>query len=162
MKLKTHDLNHDLTFSAHTINCVCHSIRSMFRVLGIYNFAHFPQKIYKLSKTNIFFSCFEGTRGENKNKYFTPKTSLYIIIKHHWYIIHKLMPLPPIHYFGTFCFAIFKISFCIVSFSFINSRNSSKVNLASASFSPLSFSLIYSSIISDSSSVSSAKGPIFL
>ena len=25
-------------FSAHTINCVCHSIRSMFRVLGIYNF----------------------------------------------------------------------------------------------------------------------------
>ena len=37
---KTHDLNHDLTFSAHTINCVCHSIRSMFRVLGIYNFDH--------------------------------------------------------------------------------------------------------------------------
>ena len=27
-----------LTFSAHTINCVCHSIRLMFRVLGIYNF----------------------------------------------------------------------------------------------------------------------------
>ena len=39
MKGKTHDLNHDLTFSAHTINCVCHSIMSMFRVLGIYNFA---------------------------------------------------------------------------------------------------------------------------
>ena len=38
MKGKTHDLNHDLTFSAHTINCMCHSIRSMFRVLGIYNF----------------------------------------------------------------------------------------------------------------------------
>ena len=37
MKGKTHDLNHDLTFSAHTINCVCHSIRSMFRVFGIYN-----------------------------------------------------------------------------------------------------------------------------
>ena len=35
---KPHDLNHDLTVSAHTINCVCHSIRSMFRVLGIYNF----------------------------------------------------------------------------------------------------------------------------
>ena len=30
MKGKTNDL---------TINCVCHSIRSMFRVLGIYNFA---------------------------------------------------------------------------------------------------------------------------
>ena len=25
-------------FTAYTINCVCHSIRSMFRVLGIYNF----------------------------------------------------------------------------------------------------------------------------
>ena len=25
-------------FTAHTINCVCHSIRTMFRVLGIYNF----------------------------------------------------------------------------------------------------------------------------
>ena len=38
VKGKTHDLNHDLTFSAHTINCVCHSISSMFRVLGMYNF----------------------------------------------------------------------------------------------------------------------------
>ena len=38
MKGKTHDLNNDLTFSANTINCVCHSIRSMFRVLGMYNF----------------------------------------------------------------------------------------------------------------------------
>ena len=37
-KRKTLDLNHDLTFSAHTINCVCHSIRSMFRVLGISTF----------------------------------------------------------------------------------------------------------------------------
>ena len=25
-------------FTAHTFNCVCHSISSMFRVLGIYNF----------------------------------------------------------------------------------------------------------------------------
>ena len=38
MKGKTHVLNHDLTFSAHTINCVCHNVMSMFRVLGIYNF----------------------------------------------------------------------------------------------------------------------------
>ena len=38
MKGKTHDLKHALTFSTHTINCVCRSIRSMFRVLGIYNF----------------------------------------------------------------------------------------------------------------------------
>ena len=26
-------------FTAHTINCMCHSIRAMFRVLGVYNFA---------------------------------------------------------------------------------------------------------------------------
>jgi hypothetical protein len=45
VKGKTHDLNHDLTFSAHTLNCVCHSIRSMFRVLGIYNFGVIPKKI---------------------------------------------------------------------------------------------------------------------
>jgi hypothetical protein len=38
VKGKTHNLNHDLIFSAHTINCVCHSIRSMFKVLGVYNF----------------------------------------------------------------------------------------------------------------------------
>ena len=46
---KTLDLNHDLTFSAHTINCVCHSIRSMFRVLGIYNFGSKEKPIYVLS-----------------------------------------------------------------------------------------------------------------
>jgi glycine cleavage system regulatory protein len=39
LKSETNDLNHDLTFSAHTIKCECHSIRSMFRVLGIYNFS---------------------------------------------------------------------------------------------------------------------------
>ena len=44
VKGKTHDINHDLTFSAHTINCVCHNIRSMFRVLGIYNFGLCPDK----------------------------------------------------------------------------------------------------------------------
>ena len=44
MKGKTHDLNHDLTFSAHTINCVCHNIRSMFRVLDIYNFGERLEK----------------------------------------------------------------------------------------------------------------------
>ena len=26
-------------FTAHTFNCVCHCIKSMFRVLGVYNFA---------------------------------------------------------------------------------------------------------------------------
>ena len=53
MKGKTHDLNHDLTFSIHTINCVCHSIRSMFRVLGIYNFGCEKDIGYKY--INIYF-----------------------------------------------------------------------------------------------------------
>ena len=44
MKEKTHGLKHDLTFSAHTIDCVCHSIRSMFRVLGILNFVENQEK----------------------------------------------------------------------------------------------------------------------
>ena len=39
MKEITHDLTHDLTFYC-AINCVCHSIRSMFGVLGIYNFGY--------------------------------------------------------------------------------------------------------------------------
>ena len=31
--------------TAHTIDCVCHSIRSMFKVLGMYNFAPGFKKI---------------------------------------------------------------------------------------------------------------------
>ena len=53
MKVKTHDLNHDLTFYAHTINCVCNSIRSMFRVLGIYNFGSW-QKVQEMIVKQTF------------------------------------------------------------------------------------------------------------
>ena len=53
---KTHDLNHDLTFSAHTINCVCHSMTSMFRVLGVYNFAFDLSEFEKHSQNNLI-SC---------------------------------------------------------------------------------------------------------
>ena len=28
-------------FTAHTFNCVCHSIGTMFRVLGVYNFGDY-------------------------------------------------------------------------------------------------------------------------
>ena len=42
-------------FSAHTINCVCHSIRSMFRLLGIYNFA----LKYKKNATVLCLKYFE-------------------------------------------------------------------------------------------------------
>ena len=47
-----HDLNHDLTFYC-IINCVCHSIRSMFRVLGIYNFARQATNIFNDEKQKL-------------------------------------------------------------------------------------------------------------
>ena len=56
---ETHDLNHDLTFSAHTINCVRHSIRSMFKVLGIYNFG---------SAISFWFYKLSSDVQKNKNK----------------------------------------------------------------------------------------------
>ena len=38
--IRVKEITHDVTFyCTHTINCVCQSIMSMFRVLGIYNFA---------------------------------------------------------------------------------------------------------------------------
>ena len=55
MKLITHDLIHDLTFSAHTFKCVCHIIRSMFRVLGIYNFAACYKKQF-ITILSLFWS----------------------------------------------------------------------------------------------------------
>ena len=63
VKGKTHDLNHNLTFSAHTINCVCHSIRSMFRALGIYNFDSREDTIY--GDTVVIYSVvFSALLGE--------------------------------------------------------------------------------------------------
>ena len=59
MKGKNHDLNQDLTSFAHAIKCVCHSIRSMFRVLGIYNFAVSLKKS-EFSMMILFLFCFPG------------------------------------------------------------------------------------------------------
>ena len=58
-KEKIHDLNHDLTFSAHTINCVCHRIRSMFRVLGIYSFGG---KVEACNKGNSDLSSYHSSQ----------------------------------------------------------------------------------------------------
>ena len=49
-------------FTTHTINCVCRSIRSMFRVLEIYNFEYTQnlENFWKLSctcKTSISWKC---------------------------------------------------------------------------------------------------------
>ena len=51
MKGKIHDLYHDLKFSEHTINCGCHSIRSMIRVLGIYNFGAGAKALLRSANT---------------------------------------------------------------------------------------------------------------
>ena len=52
-KIPGHDLYHDLTFSAHTIHCVCHSIRSMFRLLVIYNFGQLFDCVQKKNITAL-------------------------------------------------------------------------------------------------------------
>ena len=33
-------------FTAHTFNCVCHCIRAMFRVLGMYNFGFMSKNVF--------------------------------------------------------------------------------------------------------------------
>ena len=44
-------------FTAHTFNCVCHCIRAMFRVLGMYNFAANQQKQKHYTvRSNIVFT----------------------------------------------------------------------------------------------------------
>ena len=56
-----------------------------------------PQKIYKLSKTNIFFSRFEGTIGEKKHIFRNPETCHLCLkefetkdlVKNHIAKIHK-------------------------------------------------------------------------
>ena len=51
-------------FTAHTFNCVCHCIKVMFRVLGMYNFGI---NIKKYSKT-ICHSWIFHDRAQKKNK----------------------------------------------------------------------------------------------
>ena len=43
-------------FNAHTIDCVCHTIRSMFRVLGIYNFGMGQGISLKSERNNQWFN----------------------------------------------------------------------------------------------------------
>ena len=66
MKEITHDLNHDLTFyCTHNQLCVPQYIRSLFRVLGIYNFAY----------CLIFILFFCKNRTKKTNNFMT----LYIL-----------------------------------------------------------------------------------
>ena len=49
---------------AHTINRVCHSIRSMFRVLGMYNFGRKVKNIGGASSNNVWFAK-KDTKGSS-------------------------------------------------------------------------------------------------
>jgi hypothetical protein len=51
-----------LHFTAYTMNCVCHCIRSMFRVLGIYNFAPLLKLLFIFLSANFYLVLvfFEG------------------------------------------------------------------------------------------------------
>ena len=39
-----------INFTAHTFNCVCHCMKSMFKVLGVYNFEYIQKPHVKMSK----------------------------------------------------------------------------------------------------------------
>ena len=109
MKGKTHDLNHDLTFSAHTINCVCHRIRSMFRVLGIYNFGLdliFGLIQFVLIVKTIAILVKFGAR-------FSWKYVMYIIKCYSVCVLDEQMKYS--HYImATFCFEFcFVLHFCL-------------------------------------------------
>ena len=53
-------------FTTHTINCVCHSIRSMFKALGIYSFDSFlihENSIYGGSAWNVVIFRYSVAKG---------------------------------------------------------------------------------------------------
>ena len=86
----------------HTINCVCHSIRSMFRVLGIYNFEGL-QGPYKGEWLQLHNAC---NRCHQSNEIVLNLISLFAKrIYHGWYFL-----APVLHFFLSFgltiCLAI--------------------------------------------------------
>ena len=77
-------------FTAHTINCVCHSIRWMFRVLGMCNFG-----LLLRSGAKIFH---ETINPKSHSKCSTVHTSTLIKI----FFIH----------FSYLCWQVFFLNFC--------------------------------------------------
>ena len=80
MKGKTHDLTHDLTFYAHTMKCVCHSIRSMFRVLGVYNF-DLGCKEFEILLSYVLSPCIHTCTVSNGKKGFDLIAALLLCLK---------------------------------------------------------------------------------
>ena len=89
MKWITHDLNHYKHFTAHTFNCVCHCIKSMFRVLGVYNFgyqlkstansAHFALFLGKWAKLAVPFSWWLQNGPQDFNFFNCPWCRIFIL-----------------------------------------------------------------------------------
>jgi hypothetical protein len=90
VKWKTHDLNHDLTFSVCTINCVCHSIRSMFRVFGIYNFVVGSEVgLYRTSRPVRNSGKFSKSEWSGNWMFSFPDASLLTVKKYLWFFQKK-------------------------------------------------------------------------
>ena len=78
-------------FTAHTFKCVCHCIKTMFRVLGVYNFGYWLESTKVLSSygplsylSDIFISawqkcCHFSTETQNKIFKNGAKLHLYLI-----------------------------------------------------------------------------------
>ena len=79
-------------FTAHTFKCVCHCMRVMFRVLGMYNFAYLTNSLSFLSdfcwnknkpKQPLLYSLFQDSEGTststetNNTSYESPDTQLF-------------------------------------------------------------------------------------
>ena len=47
-------------FTAHTFKCVCHCIRTMFRVLSVYNFANCINIFHKTEVQTVILMCLTG------------------------------------------------------------------------------------------------------
>ena len=79
----------------HYVNCVCHSIRSMFRVLGIYNFDTLPKPMMWSfsSETDLLFLFAQANLGFSQWLELAYKG--LIIIKRHifvkWWILTNWM-----------------------------------------------------------------------
>ena len=83
MKWKSWIKSWVIHFTAHTFNCVCHCIKSMFRVLGVYNFGpgfnqNSNENIVRIFALKFFvdsWKLFEAFWGLSKEAYRKPQGS---------------------------------------------------------------------------------------
>ena len=78
-------MNMMVHFTAHTINCVCHIISSMFRVLGMYNFALSIHWIGALCN-----NCLKNVSNDTVTFIYIVKHDTFRQTKHPEYILNSL------------------------------------------------------------------------